>query len=487
MINIDTQILTLIAPELVIFIGGLLMLLVGVFQKEDFVTKHMHLGRFILLLAFAMLLLDKQAMSIFSSMVTVNSYTTFVKGIILLSSIATLWMASGYYRNMNQLPVMEFPTILLLSVGGMMCMVSANSLITLYMGLELQSLALYILASIHRDNQKSSEAGLKYFVLGSVASGILLFGCSLVYGFTGTVNFETLAMLGVVPLSDGTMTTLSDGAIVGLVMIMIGFCFKISAVPFHMWTPDVYEGAPTPVTAFFATAPKVAAVALLVRLLADTFSAFHDEWSQIIIFVAVASMVVGALGAMAQTNVKRLIAYSSIGHVGFILLGLVSGSPQGVQAILFYLCIYVVMSIGFFACIMMMRQKSSTLENIYDLSGLGTSKPLMALVMVIFMFSMAGIPPLAGFFGKFYVFKSLINDGWYVLAVIGVLSSVIAAFYYLRIVKIMYFDEISVRFEVAIRPELKIIAGFAALINVCFILFYSPLLEAVDAASKALF
>jgi NADH-quinone oxidoreductase subunit N len=314
-------------------------------------------------------------------------------------------------------------------------MISANDLIALYVGLELQSLSLYVIAAMKRDQLRSTEAGLKYFVLGALSSGLLLYGCSLIYGFAGTTSFESLAdQLGVVEEAP-------IGLIVGLVFLSAGLAFKVSAVPFHMWTPDVYEGAPTPVTAFFAVAPKIAAMALLLRVMLGPFGDLVEEWRQIVWAISVGSMVLGALAAIAQTNIKRLMAYSSIGHVGYALMGLAAGTEQGAGAVMLYLAIYLVMNVGTFACILSMKVNDRMVENISDLAGLSKARPGMAFAMMLFMFSLAGIPPLAGFFGKFFVFAAAIDQGLIYLAIIGALASVISAFYYLRIIKVMYFDE----------------------------------------------
>jgi NADH-quinone oxidoreductase subunit N len=354
-------------------------------------------------------------------------------------------------------------------------------MLALYLGLELQSLSLYVVAAFRRDHLRSSEAGLKYFVLGALSSGMLLYGISMIYGFAGTTSFVGLAA----QFSAGD--TVPIGLIVGIVFLAAGLAFKISAVPFHMWTPDVYEGAPTPVTAFFATAPKVAAMALIIRVMIGPFGDLVDQWQQIIWFISVASMVLGALAAISQTNIKRLMAYSSIGHIGYALIGLAAGTEQGVNGVLLYLTIYIVMNIGTFACILCMRQKDVMVERIDDLKGLSKTNPAMAMALAIFMFSMAGIPPLVGFFGKFYVFLAAIEAGLYVLAVVGVLSSVIGAYYYVRIVKLMYFDDPIEAFDRPIGREMVVILVGSSLLIVLLTVGISPLLEGTAMAAASLF
>ncbi|MHA1166024.1 MAG: NADH-quinone oxidoreductase subunit NuoN, partial [Alphaproteobacteria bacterium] len=358
-------------------------------------------------------------------------------------------------------------------------MISANDLIALYLGVELQSLALYVLATFRTSSVRSSEAGLKYFVLGALSSGMLLYGCSLIYGFTGTTGFTGIAAAAGSPSSN-------LGLIFGLVFFMAGLAFKVSAVPFHMWTPDVYEGAPTPVTAFFATAPKVAAMAMFLRAVLVAFPDVTHQWQQIVVFISIASMVLAAFAAIGQTNIKRLMAYSSIGHMGFALVGLAAADAAGVQAVIIYLAIYLVMNLGVFACILAMRRSDGRVEEIDELSGLSRNNPMMAFLLAMLLFSLAGIPPLAGFFGKFYVFLAAINSGLYTLAVIGVLSSVVGAYYYLRIVKIMYFDEPVDAFE-PMPGALKIMLLVSGILVIFFFTYPAPLVAAASAAAKSLF
>lgn len=471
-----------ILPEIFMVVAAMLLLVWGAFKGNEYYAMQMKLVRLIFLCAAVLTVLTPPVVQVtFGGMFLNSGFTVFVKMLILGGSYFSLHLASGFYRENKKIAICEFPVLVLLAATGMMVVVSANNLLMLYMGLELQSLALYVLASVHRDNLKSSEAGLKYFVLGSLSSGIILYGSSLIYGFSGTIGFDELRELY------AASSTLPAGVLIGLVFVITGVCFKLSAVPFHMWTPDVYEGSPTPVTAFFAVAPKVAAAAVIIRLLMHPFVSVSGQWQQIIIFVSAASMIVGALGAMQQTNIKRLLAYSSIGHVGYILVGLAAASNDGVKAILMYLAIYVTLSLGMFACIMMIKRKDGKSEDISSFSGLSKSNPLMALAVAVIMFSMAGIPPFAGFFGKFFIFLAAIENGLYVLAVIGVLSSVIAAFYYLRIVKIMYLDEPIVSLDKERQTEMKFIACAAAIFNLLFLAFITPVLNLSESAANWLF
>ena len=416
----------------------------------------------------------------FDGLFVVDDFAIFMKLLVLVGAGLTLTMSLGFIRREN-MERFEFPVLLLLATLGMMMMVSANDLMSLYVGLELQSLALYVVAAFQRDSLRSTEAGLKYFVLGALASGMLLYGCSLVYGFTGTTRFDALA-----DHFAGAHGEVSIGVIVGIVFIAAGLAFKISAVPFHMWTPDVYEGAPTPVTAFFSVAPKIAAIALLLRVTLQPFGELAAQWQQIIVFVSIASMLLGAFAAIGQSNIKRLMAYSSIGHVGYALVGLAAGTDAGVQGVIIYMAIYLMMSVGAFGCILAMRRQDRMVEGIDELAGLSRTNPLLAFALGIFMFAMAGIPPLAGFFGKYFVFLAAIDAGLYGLAVIGLLSSVVAAFYYMRIVKVMYFDEPADPFDRPIGRELSVIVAATALFTLLFFAWPTELLQAAQAAASAL-
>ncbi len=469
-----------VAPELYLAIASMILLIYGAYRMKQ--AKPFLVGLGLLVLGFtAVLACDTFNGTIvaMNGMFIVDRFALMAKCLILLAGGVVLFLSAEWLTKDGGRPF-EFVVLVLLSILGMMLMVSANDLLALYMALEMSSLALYVLASFNRDNAKSSEAGLKYFVLGALASGMMLFGMSLVYGFAGTIGFEPLSRLFAHP------DALSKGLVVGLVLMMVGFCFKLSAVPFHMWTPDVYEGAPTPVTAFFATAPKIAALMLFSRLLLSPFGELIDQWRQVIMFVSVASMLVGALGAIMQTNIKRLLAYSSIGHVGFMLMGLAAGNQSGVQAMLIYVAVYIFMSAGAFGCVMMMRRDGHPVEDIRSLSGLSRTRPLLAITISIFMFSMAGIPPLAGFFGKMYVVLAAVKAGLFVLAVIGVVTSVVAGYYYIKIIKIMYFDEPERPFDSVLPFSLKAGVVICAAVTLLFCVSPAPLVAQAKAAAESL-
>ncbi|GAB3448550.1 NADH-quinone oxidoreductase subunit NuoN [Insolitispirillum peregrinum] len=471
--------LSLAAPELLMAAAGLVLLMIGVYQKGDATRLVGWLAVLVMVVAGVLVLkgAGAEASTTFKGMFVTDTFAVYAKVMVLGASALSLILSLGWLAQ-EEIKKFEYAVLVLFATLGMLMMVSANDLMSLYIGLELQSLALYVLASFKRDSVKSTEAGLKYFVLGSVASGMMLYGMSMVYGFSGTTNFEVLSEV----LSEHQAT----GMVVGLVFVMAGLAFKVSAAPFHMWTPDVYEGAPTPVTAFFALAPKIAAIALFVRVMTGPFADLIGAWQQVMWIIAVLSMIVGSFGAIGQQNIKRLMAYSSIGHMGYALIGLVVGNEEGVQGILIYLAIYVFMNIGAFAIILSMRQKGRALEGISDLAGLSKTSPLMAAALAIFMFSMAGIPPMAGFFGKFYVFISAVHAGMYWLAVIGVLTSVVGAYYYLRIVKVMYFDEPTEAFDTP-RLANRVILLVAGVFTLFYIVYPSPLLLTAQAAAKSLF
>ncbi len=376
-------------------------------------------------------------MFIFNEGYKIDKLSSFMKSLTILSAIFVMISSSSYLKFLNILKI-EYPILILSSILGMMVMISSNDLIVFYLGLELQSLALYVLASFNRDNILSSESGLKYFVLSALSSGLLLYGCSLVYGFSGSTNFININISSV---------NSDYGVIFGLVFIIVGLAFKITAVPFHMWAPDVYQGSPTSVTLFFAALPKVAALTVIIRFLFIPFANLIDQWQTILIFISIASMVFGAVAAIGQSNLKRLIAYSSIGHMGYALAGVASGTNQGIQSSITYMSIYLVMTLAFFSCLLMLRKKNDYYEKIEDLSGLSINHPILSLSLLVVLFSLAGIPPLAGFFAKFYVFMAVIEQGMFFLAIIGLLSTVIAAFYYLRLIKIIYFDKSKENFE----------------------------------------
>ena len=399
-------------------------------------------------------LLPAGRLSTFNGSFVVDDFARFVKILAFGGTAVAILMSFDFVRRAG-MRKFEYPILMLLSAVGMGMLISATDLIALYLGLELMSLSLYVIAAIDRDSAKSTEAGLKYFVLGALSSGMLLYGASLIYGATGQISFAGIAQAA--PQGGLALTF-------GLVFLLAGLCFKVSAVPFHMWTPDVYEGAPTPVTAFFAAAPKVAAMAVFVRATMTAFPTVTLQWQQIVVFVSIASMVLGSFAAIGQTNIKRLLAYSSIGHMGFALVGLAAGTQEGVQGVLIYVAIYVVMTLGTFACVLSMKRPGGMVENISDLAGLSRTSPMMAFLLAMLMFSLAGIPPLAGFFAKFYVFLAAVNAGLYALAVIGVLASVVGAYYYLLIVKVMYFDEPHKSFE-PMPGEQAIVLGVAGLFN----------------------
>ncbi len=471
-------------PELFIACAASALLMLGVFSRRDSTAPVLWLSVIVLLVALVlMFVVRREPGTAFSGLFVVDGFSDFMKALVLIGSALSMVMTLRYLER-EQMARFEIPVLMLFATLGMLMMVSANDLISLYLGLELQSLSLYVVAAVRRDNLRSSEAGLKYFVLGALSSGLLLYGSSLVYGFAGSTSFTALGELFAQATEAGEEPSL--GLIFGLVFVISGLAFKISAVPFHMWTPDVYEGAPTPITAFFANAPKIAAMALTVRVLVDAFGDLFDQWQQIIVVISIASMVLGAFAAIAQTNIKRLMAYSSIGHMGYALIGLAAGTQDGIRGVIIYLAIYLAMNIGTFAVILCMRQKVRMVEGIEDLKGLSKTSPLMALALAIFMFSMAGIPPMAGFFGKLYVFLAAIEAELYTLAVIGVLSSVVGAYYYLRIVKLMYFDEPGEAFDRPVGRELTLIMTGTAIVVLLFFVIPGPLLDGADAAASAL-
>jgi len=468
-------------PEIFLAVAATTLLMVGAFSGRGALRIVLIGAVVVLAITMALIVVGPAGGSkAFGGLFLREAYSDFMKVLVLLGAGLTMVM-SLHFLEREEMARFEFPVLMLFATLGMMIMISAGDLLSLYMGLELQSLSLYVVAAFRRDELRSSEAGLKYFVLGALSSGMLLYGCSLIYGFTGTTSFAGLAT--VLGAGEGTA---SIGLIVGLVFLTAGLAFKVSAVPFHMWTPDVYEGAPTPVTAFFATAPKVAALALFMRVMMGPFGDLVAQWQQIIVFISIASMVLGALAAIAQTNIKRLMAYSSIGHVGFALVGLAAGTEEGVRGVAIYLAIYVFMNVGTFACILSMRQDGRMVEEIADLKGLGRTDPLMAAALAIFMFSMAGIPPLAGFFGKLFVFMAAIDAGLYSLAVIGVLASVVGAFYYIRIVKLIYFDDPEEAFDRPIAREVGVILLGSSLIILCFWALPGTIIDGATAAAASL-
>ena len=469
-------------PEIVLFAAGLVLLVVGALRESEGARGLTPITVLVLLVCAALVFGGGGETQIgLGGHFVFDRFAVYLKVVILLAAAVSLLLA-GDYLNDEKIDRFEYPLLVLFASLGMCMMVSANSFLALYMGLELQSLAIYVLAAFQRDTLRSSEAGLKYFVLGSLASGMLLYGCSLVYGFTGTVRFDVLAA----GFAANPEAGLSLGALVGLTFIAAGLAFKMAAVPFHMWTPDVYEGAPTPVTAMMAAAPKVAAIGLTIRVMMGPFGAWTQEWQQIVVFISVASMLLGAFAAIGQSNIKRLMAYSGIGHVGYALVGLAAGTERGVHGVLIYTAIYVVMTLGTFACILMMRRQNRYVETINDLAGLSTRQPLLAAALAIFMFSLAGVPPLAGFFGKYFVFVAAIDAGLAPLAVIGVLTSVVGAYYYLRVVKVMYFDAPAEAFDSPDGLGLRLVTGFAAIVTLAFVVIPGPLLVSARTAAASL-
>jgi len=468
-------------PEIILAILAMVLLMEGVMIKSA-TPSTIRGGAIASLAVVAAIVLWKSgtgSVTAFGGAFVTDSFARLMKVLALFGAAVTLAMSGKYFRR-NNMDSNEYPVLVLLATVGMMLMISASDLIGVYLGLELQSLALYVVAAINRDSAKASEAGLKYFVLGALSSGLLLYGASLVYGFTGHTDFA-----GIAAAIQGS-GPVSLGIIFGLVFIMAGLAFKVSAVPFHMWTPDVYEGAPTPVTAFFATAPKIAAIALFTRVMVGPFGHATVQWQQVVELISILSMAFGAVAAIGQTNIKRLLAYSSIGNMGFALVGLAAGTQEGVQGLIIYMAIYLATTLGTFACIMAMRRKGVYLEQISDLSGLSRNDKGMAFILAMLMFSLAGIPPLAGFFGKLFVFMAAVKAGLYVLAVLGVVASVIGAYYYLRIIKIMYFDQPVEVFDGA-EKRLAFVAYASLVFVLGFIVFAQPVVAWATQAAKSLF
>ncbi|WP_377295500.1 NADH-quinone oxidoreductase subunit NuoN [Rhizobium sp. SGZ-381] len=466
-------------PELILAVGALALLMIGVFSGDRSAPTVTGLAVAILIAAGLWLVLVPVEGEAWGGVFILDSFSRFMKVIALIGSITAMVMTVGNARS-EQLDRFEFPVLLVLATLGMMLLISANDLIAVYLGLELMSLALYVVAAINRDSLRSTEAGLKYFVLGALSSGMLLYGMSLIYGFTGNTGLDNIA-------SVLTAETRSLGVVFGLVFMLAGLAFKISAVPFHMWTPDVYEGAPTPVTAFFASGPKVAAMAVLVRVVTEAFMPIFHDWQQVIVFISIASMLLGSFAAIGQKNIKRLMAYSSIGHMGYALVGLASGTETGISGVALYMLIYMVMTLGTFACIMSMRRKDGgAVENIDDLAGLSSTNPFMALVMTALMFSLAGIPPFAGFWAKWFVILPAIEAKLYMLAIIGVLASVVGAYYYIRVIKVMWFDAATGEFG-RTAGELRLVFGLSGLFVTGYVLFGGPVGTAATAAARAFF
>ena len=458
--------LNIMIPEIFLSISIFSILMIGVFIKKSF-NLIFNLTSIIIITTIIIVISNpSNEEKIFLDSFIRDPFSNYFKVLILLSSFFVLNSSKNFIID-NQLDKFEYPIIILLSILGMFFMVSSNDLILFYLGLELQSLSLYILASIDRDNLRSTESGIKYFVLSALSSGLLLYGCSLLYGFTGSTNFELIAEQIV---KDNT------GAVFAMVFILVGLAFKVSAVPFHMWTPDVYEGAPTSITSFFAVVPKVAGLALLIKFMFIPFSNILLEWQTIIIFISIASMILGAVAAMVQTNFKRLLAYSSIGHIGYALAGVATGVVSGYQSAIIYISIYVIMNIGAFSCLYLLKKDGKYKENISDLSGISKKHPLLAISFLIILFSLAGVPPLGGFFAKFYVFVAVIEQKMYALAIIGLLTTVMSAFYYLKIIKTIYFDDSIITFE-SVKNKTAQISIFASCIVLTTFFLYPSVLN----------
>ncbi len=468
-----------ILPELFLAVAGMVLLVIGALTGNH---KTIFIGKAVLcsfvIAALILLGVDWNHQTVLNEMLVMDQFAGFLKLLVLIGLVASVALSLQYLEQIQTLRF-EYPVLILFSGIGMMLMLSANDLLSLYVGLELQSLSLYVLAAIRRDHLRSAEAGMKYFILGAISSGMLLFGASILYGFTGTTNFEGIAA--------SFEAGLTPGALIGMVFILAGLAFKISAVPFHMWTPDVYEGAPTSVTAFFALVPKLAALGLIARLVFEALPAAQDQWMQILWLLAAASMTLGAFAGLAQNNIKRLLAYSSIGNMGYALIGIVAGTQDGVGAMIFYMTIYMIMTAGTFGLVLCMRRDGKAAEKIDDLAGLSKNSPMLAYGLAILMFSMSGIPPMAGFFGKFLIFQAAVEAEMYILAVLGVLTSVVAAYYYLRLIKVMFFDEAADPFEDEISFSRRVVILVSVLFTLLFILKPSALVDISVNAASALF
>ena len=463
--------LNFILPEIFISLSIMFLLLLGVFKKNS--SDIVHNLSVVSLIITGVLIYNNssnQNISLFNGGFVVDQLSSFMKILTILGGAFVLSISTKYLK-IFKIFLIEYPVLILSSILGMMVMISSNDLMVFYIGLELQSLALYVLASFNRDQLKSSESGLKYFVLSALSSGLLLYGCSLIYGFSGSTNFDVIG---------DTMSASHYGLTFGIVFILVGLAFKISAVPFHMWAPDVYEGSPTVVTLFFAIVPKVAALTVFIRFLYIPFVNMIEQWQPILIFLSIASMIFGAIAAIGQNNLKRLIAYSSIGHMGYALAGLSTGSNEGIQGSIVYITIYLFMNLAFFCCLLMLKRNDEYFETVDDLSGLSKNHPILSLSLLVILFSLAGIPPLAGFFAKFYVFKAVIEQSMYFLAIVGLLSTVIAAFYYLKIIKVIYFDEEKESYDKDHNIWLKMSLTFSTLLILLYFIFPSQLVEIVS-------
>jgi len=460
-----------ILPEIFISLSIMFLLLLGVFKKNSSIIVH-YCALASLLITGVLIFNESlnQNIMLFNDSYVVDKLSSYMKILTIIATAFVLSISTRYLK-IFKIFLIEYPILILSSVLGMMVMISSNDLMVFYIGLELQSLALYVLASFNRDQLKSSESGLKYFVLSALSSGLLLYGCSLIYGFSGSTNFEII---------NNSMNSDNYGLTFGIVFILVGLAFKISAVPFHMWAPDVYEGSPTAVTLFFALVPKVAALTVFIRFLYVPFVSMIEQWQPILIFLSIASMIFGAIAAIGQSNLKRLIAYSSIGHMGYALAGLSVGSNEGIQSSIVYLSIYLVMNLAFFSCLLMLKRNDEYFETIDDLSGLSKNHPVLSLSLLIILFSLAGIPPLAGFFAKFYIFKAVIEQSMYFLAIVGLLSTVIAAFYYLKIIKVIYFDQEKDKYDDDHNIWLKASLTLSTLLILLYFIFPGQIVEVVS-------
>ena len=464
--------LNLVLPEIFISLAIMFLLILGVFKKDS--SKLIHNFSLIILLITAGIIFNEtltiENTMLFNGSVVIDYLASFMKFMTIIAALMALIVSSNYLKTFKILKI-EYPILVICAVLGMMVMISSNDLIVFYIGLELQSLSLYVLSSFNRDEVKSSEAGLKYFVLSALSSGLLLYGCSLIYGFSGSTNFEIIA---------NNLDTDQYVLTFGIVFILVGLAFKISAVPFHMWAPDVYEGSPTSVTLFFTIVPKIAALTVFIRFLYVPFINLIDQWQMILIFLSIASMVFGAVAAIGQKNIKRLIAYSSISHIGYALAGLTTGTNEGIQSSVIYITIYFVMNLGLFSCLLMLKRNDQYYETLDDLSGLSKNHPLLSLSLLVILFSLAGIPPLAGFFAKFYVFMAVIEQSMYFLAIVGLLSTVIAAFYYLRIIKIIYFDQEKEKYDSDHSFWLKFSLTVSTILILIYFIFPSQIIDVVS-------
>ena len=462
--------LNILFPEIFLSLSIFSILMVGVFIKKSF-NLIFNLSSVVLIIILGIILNNNNSTEkIFLDSFIRDEFSNFFKILIIVSSLFVLNSSKNFIID-NKLDKFEYPIIILISILGMFFMVSSNDLILFYLGLELQSLSLYILAAIDRDNLRSSESGIKYFVLSALSSGLLLYGCSLLYGFTGSTNFEIIS---------NEMNKENTGAIFAMVFILVGLAFKISAVPFHMWTPDVYEGSPTSITSYFAAVPKLAGLAVFIKFMFIPFSNILLEWQTIIVFISIASMILGAVAAIGQKNLKRLLAYSSIGHMGYALAGIATGTTAGFKSSIFYISIYVVMNIGAFSCLLLKKKDGEYKESISDLSGISKKNPLLALSLLIILFSLAGIPPLGGFFAKFYVFSSVLEQKMYFLAIIGLLTTVISAVYYLKIIKTIYFDENKLSFDLVNNKIIHFTIFLSCTLLLTFFLYPSVLNEIIS-------